>query len=153
MAEQKTMERDPVCGMEVDAASARARAEHGGRTYLFCCAGCARKFEAAPQQYLKPRPTPSGAMVTGISPAASLSPPVADYVCPMDPEVRQSEPGACPKCGMALEPMIPDAASVKTEYVCPMHSEIVRPEPGSCPICGMALEESRACENDAALLD
>ena len=62
------------------------------------------------------------------------------YVCPMDPEVRESKPGPCPKCGMALEPAAPSAPSVKTEYVCPMHPEIVRPEPGFCPICGMALE-------------
>src|SRR5215813_1028014 len=62
------------------------------------------------------------------------------YVCPMDPEVRESKPGACPKCGMALEPASPSAPVVKTEYVCPMHPEIIRDEPGSCPICGMALE-------------
>jgi Cu+-exporting ATPase len=61
------------------------------------------------------------------------------YVCPMDPEVRQSTPGACPKCGMALEPETP-AAATRTEYVCPMHPEIVRDAPGACPICGMALE-------------
>ncbi len=64
----------------------------------------------------------------------------AIYVCPMDPEVRESKPGACPKCGMALEPATPAAPSVKTEYVCPMHPQIVRAEPGACPICGMALE-------------
>ena len=62
------------------------------------------------------------------------------YVCPMDPEVRESKPGACPKCGMALEPASPPVPIVKTEYVCPMHPEIVRAEPGACPICGMALE-------------
>src|SRR6266478_1593460 len=62
------------------------------------------------------------------------------YVCPMDTEVRESRPGACPKCGMALEPATPSAPPVKTEYVCPMHPEIVRPEAGFCPICGMALE-------------
>jgi Cu+-exporting ATPase len=57
----------------------------------------------------------------------------------MDPDVRQQGPGACPKCGMALEPV--DAAPLtKTEWTCPMHPEIVRDEPGSCPICGMALE-------------
>jgi P-type Cu+ transporter len=156
MAEQKVMERDPVCGMQVDPASARAQVEHGGKTYFFCCAGCARKFEAAPEQYLKPRPTPSSPM-TVISPAAapvrktvpmhpSAAPPsgpkaaVADYTCPMDPEVHQNKPGACPKCGMALEAAFPAIPSAKTEYVCPMHPEIVRFEPGSCPICGMALE-------------
>ena len=166
MAEQKVMQRDPVCGMQVDPASARAKAEHGGRTYFFCCAGCAKKFEGAPEQYLGPRPTPpapipSGPMLTVLSPAAApvknigpirLHPDagaaapskskaaVAEYVCPMDPEVHENKPGACPKCGMALEPAVPAIPSAKTEYVCPMHPEIVRSEPGSCPICGMALE-------------
>jgi Cu+-exporting ATPase len=151
------MERDPVCGMQVDPASARAKVEHGGRTYFFCCAGCAQKFESSPEQYLKPRPMASGPMLTVISPAAAPrqqvvsihpGPPpppspkaaVADYICPMDPEVHQNKPGACPKCGMALEPAVPSAPSTKTEYVCPMHPEIVRDEPGTCPICGMALE-------------
>jgi Cu+-exporting ATPase len=167
MAEQKVMERDPVCGMQVDPASARAKVEYGGKSYFFCCAGCAKKFEAAPEQYLKPRPAASGPMLTMISPAAALrntvpmhpsaapaasvsagapasaktaAAGVADYICPMDPEVHEDEPGACPKCGMALEPAVPTAPSTKTEYVCPMHPQIVRPEPGSCPICGMALE-------------
>src|SRR3954462_13370026 len=58
----------------------------------------------------------------------------------MDPEVRQDHPGACPKCGMALEPERPQAESTKTEWTCPMHPEIVRDAPGHCPICGMALE-------------
>jgi len=57
----------------------------------------------------------------------------------MCPEVRETKPGACPSCGMALEADVP-VASKRTEYTCPMHPEIVRQEPGSCPICGMALE-------------
>ena len=57
----------------------------------------------------------------------------------MCPEVRELKPGACPSCGMALEPDVP-IASTRTEYTCPMHPQIVRPAPGSCPICGMALE-------------
>jgi len=165
------MERDPVCGMQVDPASARVKVEYDGKSYFFCCAGCAKKFEAAPEQYLKPRPAASGPMLTMISPAAapgaavrntvpmhpSATPAagvnagapasaktavagVADYICPMDAEVHESKPGACPKCGMALEPAVPAVPSTKTEYVCPMHPQIVRPEPGSCPICGMALE-------------
>ena len=60
----------------------------------------------------------------------------------MCPEVRENKPGACPSCGMALEPEVPLASS-RTEYTCPMHPEIVRPAPGSCPICGMALEPRR----------
>jgi Cu+-exporting ATPase len=58
----------------------------------------------------------------------------------MDPEVRQQGPGACPKCGMALEPLDIGAALTKTEYTCPMHPEIIRDAPGACPLCGMALE-------------
>ncbi len=63
-----------------------------------------------------------------------------DYICPMDPEVHQDHPGACPKCGMALEPAVPAVGGTRVEYTCPMHPEMVRSEPGSCPICGMALE-------------
>jgi P-type Cu+ transporter len=62
------------------------------------------------------------------------------YTCPMHPEIRESNPGACPKCGMALEPIAPSAPATKTEWTCPMHPQIVRDAPGSCPICGMALE-------------
>lgn len=60
------------------------------------------------------------------------------YTCPMHPAVRQSGPGQCPECGMALEPVSPPG--VQTEWVCPMHPEVVRDAPGACPICGMALE-------------
>jgi Cu+-exporting ATPase len=58
----------------------------------------------------------------------------------MDPEVESDRPGACPKCGMALEPELPQASASSEEWTCPMHPEIVRDEPGDCPICGMALE-------------
>ena len=67
------------------------------------------------------------------------------YTCPMHPEVRQSVPGSCPKCGMALEPEMP-VAPVHTEYTCPMHPEIVQHQPGACPKCGMALEPRTVSE-------
>src|SRR5207248_6544606 len=61
---------------------------------------------------------------------------------------QEAKPGACPSCGMALEPDVPIAAS-RTEYTCPMHPEVVRSEPGACPICGMALEpRSVSAEQD-----
>ncbi len=63
-----------------------------------------------------------------------------EFTCPMHSEVRQKGPGACPKCGMALEPATVAPPVARTEWTCPMHPEIVRTEPGSCPICGMALE-------------
>ncbi len=110
------------------------RAEHGGREYLFCGAGCKRKFEAEPERYLQGTPAPAP------QPAASPASDETLSTCPMHPEVRQRGPGACPKCGMGLEPVAASAPVTKVEWTCPMHPQIVRDGPGSCPICGMALE-------------
>jgi len=155
------MEKDPVCGMTVDPSRAKATHEHAGKTYYFCCVGCEEKFSASPAKYLMPKTLVGIAPVSShpvqIAPAASqaasqpfvkiaAAPPRArkadlnEYTCPMDPEVRQQGPGDCPRCGMALEPLVAALPATKTEYTCPMHPEIVRESPGSCPICGMALE-------------
>ena len=77
------------------------------------------------------------------------------YTCPMHPEVQQQGPGACPKCGMALEPMDVPAPATKTEYTCPMHPEVVQDHPGNCPKCGMVLEPRTIAteEDDAELRD
>lgn len=127
-------EIDPVCGMTVQPATAAGSYEYGGKKYYFCATRCLDKFCAEPDYYLippeqrKPKATP--ASVGG----------AVKYVCPMDPEVSESKPGACPICGMALEPADVTALPTRTEYTCPMHPEIVQPHPGNCPICGMALE-------------
>ena len=146
------MERDPVCGMTVDPQRAAAKAEHAGNTYYFCGKGCAEKFRADPDKYLHPKaptsvsPQSQIIQLSGTEPRSAIQTSKASavrpasYICPMDPEVQQDHPGACPKCGMALEPSVPIAPATRTEYTCPMHPEIVRAEPGSCPICGMALE-------------
>jgi Cu+-exporting ATPase len=84
---------DPVCGMTVDPATARASTVHEGHTYYFCCPSCRQKFEADPNRYLGGRPTAT-------EPVAGA----ATWTCPMHPEVVQDYPGSCPKCGMALEP-------------------------------------------------
>jgi Cu+-exporting ATPase len=144
---------DPVCGMSVSPESARFTFDHDGKRYLFCCAACLDKFSRAPAAYLEPKAKSAGLVQLGSSPvsvaaagpgakiqaAPSAGEDVRAYFCPMDPEVREAGPGACPKCGMALEPEF-SLAPAKGEWTCPMHPEIVRPEPGSCPICGMALE-------------
>ncbi len=89
--------KDPVCGMDVDPHTAQHRAEHAGHTYYFCAARCRDKFVNDPAAYLGERksapPAPAGTI----------------YTCPMHPEVQQVGPGDCPKCGMALEPMMPTA--------------------------------------------
>jgi P-type Cu+ transporter len=91
---------DPVCGMQVDPQKAAAKSELQGETYYFCCAGCKKKFEGNPAQYTGA--TPIG--LVQLSPAMPEQ-SAAEYTCPMHPEVRQQGPGACPKCGMALEPV------------------------------------------------
>jgi Cu+-exporting ATPase len=159
--------------MSVDPAKAAATADHGPKTYYFCCKSCAEKFRAAPDRYLSatlPAPLhqaaqliqlggtkPAAAQVapTSTAKAATVNPPLpaasgSIYVCPMDPEVRQDHPGACPKCGMALELDVPLAPAVRTEYLCPMHPEIIRDQPGNCPKCGMALEPRNAAIEEPA---
>jgi len=83
------------------------------------------------------------------------SSPGAIYTCPMHPEIQESAPGACPKCGMSLEPVVPAVIETAKEYTCPMHPEIVQDHPGSCPKCGMALEPKVATEDeeDEELID
>ena len=91
-------DRDPVCGMAVGPASPHT-ATHAGREYRFCSADCRSRFMADPARYLKPAPPPVAPTTSGI-----------EYTCPMHPEVRQIGPGTCPKCGMALEPVLPAVA-------------------------------------------
>ena len=87
---------DPVCGMKVGADPAK-EIRYEEATYHFCSTKCMDKFRAAPQQYIggaKPEPAPA-------APEGTI------YTCPMHPEVQQPQPGNCPICGMALEPMLP----------------------------------------------
>ncbi len=136
---------DPVCGMVVDPARAAATVDYGDRKYFFCSKKCAERFQHDPRRYLASdtQDLSAPAMVQAHSPSTQQrTMPTAGttYTCPMHPEIRQSQPGNCPKCGMALEPIAPAKPAIRTQYVCPMHPQIVRDEPGSCPICGMALE-------------
>ncbi|GCE83505.1 heavy metal-binding domain-containing protein [Komagataeibacter diospyri] len=77
--------RDPVCGMTVDPGASRFKSEHNGHSYLFCSAHCQKKFEADPAAFIK----------------ADSTPPMV-WTCPMHPEIRETHPGKCPKCGMTL---------------------------------------------------
>ncbi len=93
--------KDPVCGMAVDKRAPAATHAHGKHTYFFCSASCAQKFAAAPDEYVAK------------ASAAAAPPKVPEgtvWICPMDPEIRESKPGPCRICGMALEPETPAAA-------------------------------------------
>jgi len=113
--------------------------------YYFCCQGCQTKFAADPEHYLNP-PEPA---------ASTADTDNQPHICPMCPEVRQQGPGACPSCGMALEPEAIQPLPTRTEYTCPMHPEIVQDTPGNCPKCGMALEPRTITveEKNAELID
>ena len=91
---------DPVCGMRVDPATARYRAEHAGQEYFFCGARCLERFTAEPQRFIAARRPVPAAAVPGVS-----------WTCPMHPEIVRDKPGGCPICGMALEPMIAAAGA------------------------------------------
>jgi P-type Cu+ transporter len=100
------MERDPVCGMSVDPEKARAKVEHGGKSYYFCSARCGERFALEPGKFLAApgtagmEPPPQKLVAIAAAPAKGIR-----YTCPMDPEIVQIGPGTCPICGMALEPM------------------------------------------------
>ncbi|MFM9903784.1 MAG: heavy metal translocating P-type ATPase [Pyrinomonadaceae bacterium] len=83
---------DPVCGMTVVPETAAGKYEYAGSEYYFCSNGCLTKFKNDPESFLKPKPKSNGA------------PDDVEYTCPMHPQIVQIGPGACPICGMALEP-------------------------------------------------
>jgi Cu+-exporting ATPase len=125
--------RDPVCGMtpSKDVARAKGNVSHYNDTdYFFCSAGCKTKFEADPEKYLlssrpgdapaahEPDPTSmrhGGSRVGASAAREENKGNSAIYTCPMHPEVKQVGPGACPICGMALEPLDPATAHDDTE--------------------------------------
>jgi Cu+-exporting ATPase len=121
---------DPVCGMTISPSDAARHVDYRGQTYYFCGRSCLERFTANPAAFLDDAAREA---------TAADARPDQTYTCPMDPDVRQIGPGACPKCGMALEP-VSIAPATKTEWTCPMHPDVVQDTPGACPICGMALE-------------
>ncbi|MDQ3559835.1 MAG: YHS domain-containing protein, partial [Pseudomonadota bacterium] len=87
--------------MSVDRHTTQHKADHDGRPYYFCSAGCRTKFLADPEKYLA-REEDAGGMKAPANPV----PEGTEYTCPMHPEIRQIGPGSCPICGMALEPVL-----------------------------------------------
>ncbi|GIW86385.1 MAG: hypothetical protein KatS3mg108_0709 [Isosphaeraceae bacterium] len=98
----RPVEKDPVCGMDVDPDAAAGSHEFDGKTYFFCSRGCLDKFRADPGRYLGDgKGGPSGRP----APRAEPSPSGTTYTCPMHPQIVSDRPGSCPICGMALEPV------------------------------------------------
>jgi Cu+-exporting ATPase len=97
---------DPVCGMEVEPASAAGHSQHAGETYYFCSLSCQAKFDASPASFLKAGTANKNSAVQELQPGAI-------YTCPMHPEIERDRPGDCPICGMALEPRTISADSAE----------------------------------------
>jgi len=95
---------DPVCGMAVDPETSIHQLTHAGVHHYFCSAGCLGKFRADPARYHG-----------GAENSAPPPPKGAIWTCPMHPEIQRPGPGACPICGMALEPIVPEATDGPSE--------------------------------------
>lgn len=123
------LHKDPVCGMMVDPEKAAASTQYNDTAYYFCSKGCATKFEADPERYLRPQLvtlTPSNPPSASVTNASTSVTNGVEYTCPMDPEVRQIGPGTCPKCGMALEPATLSFESLETEQPNPELIDMTR---------------------------
>ena len=153
---------DPVCGMQVDPATAAARADYKGETYYFCSTSCRAKFEAAPETWLGQetrRPTcrhghgrahahnhPHG-HGTGHTHGHGTGHAHLHVAAP-------AAPASCCHAGhgaaapAASSPSAAGSAADGREYTCPMHPEVVQIGPGACPLCGMALEPKVASLDD-----
>ena len=164
MKESEVMFIDPVCGMNVDPENAAGAFDYRGTKYYFCSKHCLESFQSHPERYPTPKDGAAharhasghDAASTALAgkPASAAAKPVVraeQYTCPMHPEVVQTGGGSCPKCGMALVPLLP-AAPVSAEYTCPMHPEVRSDRPGNCPKCGMALVPVAGAEEDNAEL-
>ena len=98
--------KDVVCGMRVSPDSPH-QIDYKGTRYAFCSAGCLKKFQQDPERYLSPGAPPPQGMHHHEPPRVDVAParPGGKWTCPMHPEIVRDEPGSCPICGMALEPM------------------------------------------------
>ena len=104
----ETAARDPLCGMSGDTATTLHRADHPDHSYYFCSARYEDRFIAVPARYISPEQVDHEPEVTPIDSGEML------WTCPMHPQIIRTEPGSCPICGMALEPMTEPGRRSKT---------------------------------------
>jgi P-type Cu+ transporter len=129
--------QDPVCGMSVDPARAAGRHEHEGTVHHFCSASCLEKFKKDPARYLKKEEHAHCDDCAGEAPAAATG----KYTCPMHPEVVQDGPGSCPKCGMALEPVLASAEPEENPELKDMKRRFWASLALTLPVFGAAMAE------------
>src|ERR1035437_4977148 len=135
-----SVEKDPVCGMTVDPARAKATQEHSGKKYYFCCAGCMEKFRAEPGKYLKSPglhvvPAPASKTLVSIAPMSTH--PVQIALAPAHSSRGQGAPKSAAQPSLNVQ--APNARAAANEFTCPMDPEVSQQRPGDCPQVGMAL--------------
>ncbi|MGD0599802.1 MAG: heavy metal translocating P-type ATPase [Terriglobales bacterium] len=134
----KAQEKDPVCGMDVNPATARFKTVHNGKEYFFCCAGCQAKFQANPEKILSTPPKPmtmGSGLVSIVGPAAAAKTGVPNTSTPGTREDARRSTATAPVSKLAG-----GSAKDTRVYVCPMCPEVRQIGPGPCPKCGMALD-------------
>src|SRR5579859_4948676 len=136
------MERDPVCGMNVEPAKAAATVEFEGKKYFFCAKSCATKFEQKPNKYLSGK-MPEGMREIGRGHGGGLVSIGGAHAADAGPIEKGGEriaDAAKSPPEKAASTISTTAAQGAIRYTCPMHPEVVQIGPGSCSKCGMALE-------------
>src|ERR1039458_10156362 len=134
----KAQAKDPVCGMDVNPATARYKTPYHGKEYFFCCAGCLQKFQANPEKILStpPKPMTMGSGLVSIGgPAAVAKTGVPNTSTPGTGEDARRSTATAP-----VAPLASGSAKDTRANVCPMCPEVRQIGPGPCPKCGMALD-------------
>ncbi|MBB3611764.1 heavy metal translocating P-type ATPase [Rhizobium sp. BK602] len=136
--DQDAVIRDPVCGMTVDPNAGKPSLDYQGRTFHFCCDGCRKKFEAAPENYLSAKDPVCGMTVDRAAARHFLKHEGEKfYFCSAGCKSKfEADPAAYLNGNRPAAKPMPKG----TLYTCPMHPEVVSDHPGDCPKCGMALE-------------
>src|SRR3954467_17159 len=106
------MALDPVCGMTVDPSKAAGAFDYKGTKYYFCSKHCLQSFGTDPERYLSKKADGAHGhhhhaqhVMMPVHISKKPKAPGSQYTCPMHPEIVQTGPGSCPKCGMALVPV------------------------------------------------
>ncbi|MFA5427590.1 MAG: heavy metal translocating P-type ATPase [Sulfurimonas sp.] len=138
--------KDPVCGMNVSLDS-KYSYRYKNEDYRFCSEHCLVKFKAHPEDYLKKEgsdtlkePICTNENLCSINTTSYVKEENSTkYTCPMHTEIVQDHPGSCPKCGMALEPVVAKAAEEKNEELTDMNRRFWVSTALSVPVFALAM--------------